>query len=157
MHHSPLTFARAFLCLIGLTRDLDEVAESDFRRETTNRQGAQTPTPAQLEEIRASCQNYTIKRMEMLRRKTIVSFGWTASAVAAAATILAPQQSSISSQAWFAITSVVCFSAGTLGRLGWNQGSFSSATVYEELDAIFFWTLYWIGTFTGIAALFGEH
>lgn len=159
MNHSPFAFLSAGLTLVGCPLLIEKVLDSDFERELRVSNALSSLPADGLAVKRLENRKHTLKRLHYLRRKTLISFAWTASAVFFAMVLFSIPQLSppkLSQQHLFAIVSVGSFSWGTLGRLGWHHGSFSGATIYEELDTIIFWFLYWIGTMCGIAALFGN-
>lgn len=159
MNHSPSAFVFAGLALLGCSRFIAKSANSDFQRQLRMLKGLSSLPEERLAERRAECHEHTVKRLQFFRRKTLLSLFWVLSAlVAAIAFVLAQQMNppSFSRQHWFGIASFGSFSWGTLGRLGWHQGSFSGATIYEELDTLMFWLLYWIGTLCGVVALFAH-
>jgi hypothetical protein len=94
-----------------------------------------------------------------LRRKVYGSLAWIISACIGALiiiTIIAAFRSSlkmkVSALNSCAIASLISFSWATLGRL--SAKTWSRDTLFERLDAVIFWFLYWIGALFGsVAAL----
>ncbi|MGC1172310.1 hypothetical protein [Polaromonas sp.] len=153
MNHSTFAFVHACLALIGIPGCLKKAQKSDFDRSLRVERGVASLPPDRLSQREKETRETTLVRMRFLRKKTFVSLVWVLSALGVA--ILITGAPRFGEAHIYAIGSICCLSWGTLGRLGWHQGSFSGATIYEELDTIIFWSLYWTGTMFGIAALFG--
>lgn len=155
MNHRLLAYASATLSLIGITPCFSDAAKSDFEWLLRTQRGLASLPATQLSVKEAECRVNTATHQANLRRKTFHSFAWVSSAVLFAAFVFvfpAEPLQALTSQHVFAATSLSCFSWATLGRLGWNERSYGGNTIFEELDAIIFWTLYWVGTLFGVAA-----
>lgn len=156
MNHRLLDYASAILSFVGVSWCFTKAAKSDFRWLLRVQRGLALLPPDQLVVKQAECCASTIKHQANLRRKTFLSLAWVISAVVAAAFVFvipAVPNHTVTTQHAFAAASVFCFSWGTLGRLGWNERSYKGSTIFEELDAIIFWALYWGGTLFGVAAI----
>ena len=158
MSHSPLAYIAAALALVAVPGCFRRAAESDFlwQRSCDHHQGQLPPGPA-LERARADCSDNTARYRRKLQRKTLFSFLWVMG-FAAAASWLIPWHvpgrfTSLSSPQVFAALSVLAFAWGTLGRLGWSEGSNKGATIFERLDTHIFWLLYGVGTYSGVAGV----
>lgn len=155
MNHRLRDHASAVLSLVGVPWFFENAAESDFRWQLRVQRGLASLPTTELVIKEAECRVNTAQHRSNLRRKTFLSFAWVMSAALVAAFVFVFPVLSIeglTTQQAFAAASVFCFSWGTLGRLGWNERSYGGSTLFEELDAVIFWMLYWVGTLFGIAA-----
>ncbi len=152
MNHSLSAYISATLSLLGVPTFFTKAAKSDFEWLLRLQKGMDALPANELAITEIKNRELTKERQRNLRRKTFISLAWVLSAVIIAGYLFVPIQS-ITQQQMFATLSVISFSWGTLGRLGWIERSYKGATIFEELDVIIFWTLYWVGAFSGIAAL----
>jgi hypothetical protein len=157
MNHSVLAYAHASLAMLGLKWSFERAAESDLAYVLNELYRGKAPPEAERERRRAESNQNTATYRRTLQRKTAYSLLWVAAAAAAAYWLVVmptlPLGARPTTQQIYAAASVLFFSWGTLGRLGWNQGSFGGVTVFEGLDTIIFWLLYGLGTFFGVAAV----
>jgi len=157
MNHSLSAYVAAALALLAVPGCFRRAAESDFCWLVRTQHGGVLPPATELERRRANCQADSARYQRHLQRKTFYSFVWVAAfAVAAALLVVLPVAGTaarLNSQQLYSASSVLAFAWGTLGRLGWAEGSNKGATVFEELDTYIFWMLYGVGTFCGVAAV----
>lgn len=154
MNHRLLAHVSAILSLIGVSPCLVKAAKSDFDWLLRVQAGLASLPPNQLAIKEAECQANTLWHQSDLRRKTFFSLAWVLSAMAVAVLVLPVTPiHALTRQQAFAAVSVFCFSWATLGRLGWNERSYKGSTIFEELDTVIFWVLYWLGTLSGVAAV----
>lgn len=155
MNHSPVAYLSAALSLAGVPGLFARAARSDFSWLLSVQAGLSSLPSGELRKKEQECRATTEQRQTYLRRKTVTSLVWVLFAVLAAMWIVYPYltPTSATRQQMFGVASVVSFSWGTLGRLGWNEKSTRGATLFEELDNFMFWLLYWVGTVCGVAAV----
>lgn len=152
MNHSLSAYISATLSLLGVPTFFSKAAKSDFKCLLRMQEGLDSLPEDELAIRETKARKNTEGYRGRLRRKTFISLAWVLSAVIIAGYLFVPIQS-ITQQQVFAILSIISFSWGTLGRLGWNERSYGGSTIFEELDAAIFWALYWIGAFSGIGTL----
>lgn len=157
MNHSAFAYAHASLAMLGLKGPFERAAKSDLNivlRELYK--GTEPPTSEREKRWQETKQSTAVYR-RTLQMKTVYSLLWVAAISAVAFWLVVmptlPHNAHLTAQQICGATSVLLFSWGTLGRLGWNQGSYGGVTVFEELDTIIFWLLYGLGTFFGVAAV----
>ena len=157
MNHSGFSYACAAAALLGSAKAFERAARSDFDYLLLSLYGNAVPAEQELQRRRQESRSNTTTYRKTLQRKTAYSLLWVLAAAAMAHWLVVapslPAATHPATQQLYAATSVVAFSWGTLGRLGWNQGSYGGVTVFEELDTIIFWLLYGLGTFFGVAAV----
>lgn len=156
MNHRISAYVYAALALIGVPRVLENAAKSDFAWLLRTQAGLASLPPPELAVKEAECRATTHARLIHLRSKTFVSLAWVAfAALFAAIAFVHPIAGTrgLNRQQIFTIASIMCFSWGTLGRLGWTERSYKGVTVFEELDTVIFWVLYWLGTLFGVATI----
>ncbi len=142
------------LALVGVPGCLSRAAKSDWEQSLSKDGNLSTE---RLSKKQDEARDRTEQRMQALRKKTLVSLAWVVSALVFALIVVIALnlgEPKHKLQNVYFVVSVCSFSWGTLGRLGWQEGSFSGTTIFEELDVAVFWLLYWVGTMTGVAALF---
>lgn len=157
MNHPSLAYVCAAFGMMGFSRQFEQAADSDLAYVLRVQYKGTTPPKEELDRRRKEIRTSTATYRRTLQRKTIYSFLWVVAAAALAFWIVVLPTLATgarpTTQQVCGAASVVMFAWGTLGRLGWRQGSYGGVTVFEELDTILFWLLYALGTFFGIAAL----
>ena len=110
--------------------------------------------------LKEKCIRDTLCRGKLLRRKSFKSLFWILLAIGAATSCaILFEKICISMLFQFfkknihPILSILFFSFGTLGRIGWMGQSIGGHTVYEKVDNIILWVSYFLGTFFGVIAL----
>ena len=152
MNHSPPAYISATLSLLGVPTFFSKAAKFDFKYLLRTQEGLDSLPKEELLIKEINTRKSTQAYRGHLRRKTFISLSWVLSAVIIAGYLFVPIRF-ITQQQMFSTLSVISFSWETLGRLGWNERSYKGATIFEELDTIIFWALYWKGAFSGMAAL----
>ena len=98
----------------------------------------------------------TLERAKLLRKKLLCSFLWmllfTVLSLAIISLIKRSFPANLNANTLLGILSLICYSVGTIGKLGWKGQSFKGDTIYERLDNVFLWILYGLGTFFGTSA-----
>lgn len=155
MNHSLFAYLSAVLSLVGVPGLFPYAAKSDFNWLLRVQPSLRTLSGDELEGREIECRATTDARRTYLRRKSVFSLTWIFFAAATAAWMVYPQlmPCTATRQQGYGVASVIFFSWGTLGRLGWVERSYKGATIYEELDTFMFWFLYWLGTVCGVAAV----
>ena len=155
MNHSVSALAHAFLAMIGISSSVIAASNSDFEWLLNHQPELATLASQELERRRADCSASTMHRLKLLRQKTLLSGAFVLAAsiigflfVLVFGRVLFPMPNVL------AVISIICFSWGTLGRLGWEGQSYGGQTIFEELDRFIFWSLYGAGTFFGTLAAF---
>ncbi len=153
---SIITSLKAFFSLFHGGLFLDELVDVDFRKELMSNEQFAALLDQEREKHRPDFRKRTLSRCKLLRKKIIVSLSWILSSVAIVAILTClffpTKLKGLRVSSILGIVSLICFSLGTLGRLGWEGLSWNGDTVFEQLDHRLFWILYFLGIAMGSLA-----
>lgn len=128
------------------------LADADMQAELQRNAALRSSSDAQREEAFGNLHAATRVRLQLMRRRLLVSWGSMGSAVLSAYVARHLLLSGVPVPA-LGVASILVLSAATLGRIGWAGQSISGETTVERGDQALFHLLYWIGTFCGAAAI----
>ncbi len=150
-------YLKAFLSLLfGFF--FEDCVSCNFEKELAGNKQLRSASPEDNEKVKQRVSQNTKTRLHLLRKKLIRSFCLIFSAIIIGVLCVSLYDKCILKNMFvlnqlFVILSILYFSWATLGRLGWEGQSFKGNTVFEDLDALIFKSLYWLGTFFGVLAV----
>lgn len=155
-----LVYLSGFLFLLKLPSIKRFIGQYEFERELLHNEQLRRSDEHSQQEMKNRILENIEKRRIMLSRKTVTSFLFIllCSVLTISTYLLLDKPKDIARpllerSSIYPFLSLYLFSFGTLGRLGWQETSWSGKTVYEIIDKTILWICYFGGMTFGVLSL----